>query len=168
MRTFSTHLQQHLRRDRRTSRVETLVIGNFEGGGELESDCIFISEPVPRMTFNRLLEAARVVVIPLPADVTMAGQLTLIHSFHFGKAVIASDVPCMSEYIQDGIDGLLVPPEDPEALAAALVRVLEDDRLARRLAEAGRRRFLDLYSMELNVRRLEAVYEEAVADGGTG
>ncbi len=57
-----------------------------------------------------------------------------------GRCVIASDLPPLRELFEHGREGLKVPPGDADALAEALVRVLDDDALRRRLGEAGRRR----------------------------
>jgi glycosyltransferase involved in cell wall biosynthesis len=54
-----------------------------------------------------------------------------------GKAVVASAVGGVPEVVRDGREGLLVPPDDPPALAAALGRVLDDRALATRLGRAG-------------------------------
>jgi hypothetical protein len=51
---------------------------------------------------------------------------------------VASDVQGLAEIVDDGRTGLLVPPGDPAALAAAIARVLDDPELAGRLAAAGR------------------------------
>jgi glycosyltransferase involved in cell wall biosynthesis len=59
-----------------------------------------------------------------------------------GRAVVASRVSGPAELIREGEDGLLVPPEDPEALAGALAALLADPALAARLGAAGRARFL--------------------------
>jgi glycosyltransferase involved in cell wall biosynthesis len=64
--------------------------------------------------------------------------------------VIASAVQGLQEIVTDGETGILVPPDDPVALAAAVARVLDDPALAHRLATAGqdsaRRNFsLDRY-----------------------
>jgi glycosyltransferase involved in cell wall biosynthesis len=56
-----------------------------------------------------------------------------------GVPVVATDTGGLSELVRDGDTGLLVPPRDTAALAAALRRMLEDPALRRRLSEAGRR-----------------------------
>ena len=58
----------------------------------------------------------------------------------FGLPVIASSVGGVSEQIEDGVDGLLVPPGDPDALADAIRRVVDDAGFRERLIENGYRR----------------------------
>ena len=59
-------------------------------------------------------------------------------AFHFGRPVITTDVGGLAEAVPDGIVGLVVPPDDPVALAGALVRFASEDGLAERLAEGVR------------------------------
>lgn len=58
----------------------------------------------------------------------------LAHAFRSGRPVIASRVGSFAEYVHDGVNGLLVPPGDPAALAAAMTKLRDDPDLARRLA----------------------------------
>jgi glycosyltransferase involved in cell wall biosynthesis len=73
--------------------------------------------------------------------------------------VIASDVGSVSEAVIDGETGLLVAPDDVDALASAIARLLRDgDRAA--LGREGRKRVLDRFSVERMAREFEAVYSE--------
>ena len=56
--------------------------------------------------------------------------IVLVEALAAGLPVVASDIPGYDEVVRDGVDGLLVPPRDPEALAAAAARVLDDPALA--------------------------------------
>jgi glycosyltransferase involved in cell wall biosynthesis len=72
--------------------------------------------------------------------------------------VVASNVGGIPEAVEAGRSGLLVPPDDPDALAAALARVLEDETLASSLGEAGRRRVLDDFDARVGWARLAALH----------
>jgi glycosyltransferase involved in cell wall biosynthesis len=74
-----------------------------------------------------------------------------------GCPVIASDLPVVSEMIQDGHNGLLVEPENPTALAEAILRVLTGTQLRTRLAEGGRAT-LARYSEEEIIEEIEGLY----------
>jgi glycosyltransferase involved in cell wall biosynthesis len=79
-----------------------------------------------------------------------------------GKAIVASRVGQLSETIQDGVNGLLVPPGEPAALASALLRVIEDTTLRDRLGRQARQDAVREHSWERYVAQLERVYEAAV------
>ena len=51
------------------------------------------------------------------------------------KPVVASNIVGIPEMIKDGVDGLLVPPSDPKALAEKIVEVINDDGLANKLGQ---------------------------------
>jgi glycosyltransferase involved in cell wall biosynthesis len=89
--------------------------------------------------------------------------LTLFEAMAAGKAVVSTAVDGCREVIEDGRSGLLVPLRDPDALAAALVRVLRDGGLRAALAaqalEASRR-----YDVASCVRQIERVYDELLQE----
>jgi glycosyltransferase involved in cell wall biosynthesis len=74
-----------------------------------------------------------------------------------GCPVVASDLPVVSEMVQDGYNGVLVEPENPAALADGIVRVLTDLSLRARLVEGGRAT-LGRYSEEHIIREIEKLY----------
>jgi glycosyltransferase involved in cell wall biosynthesis len=89
-----------------------------------------------------LLAAARALVVPS----TYEGMpLVILEAMAAGLPVIASRVSGIPEVVVDGETGWLVPPEDPEALAAALAELLADPGEARRRGAAGRRRVDEHY-----------------------
>ncbi len=57
----------------------------------------------------------------------------LVTAYSFCKPVVASRVGCLAEYVEDGATGLLVPPRNIEELAQAIIRLLLDDNLRRRM-----------------------------------
>jgi glycosyltransferase involved in cell wall biosynthesis len=84
--------------------------------------------------------------------------LALIEGMAAGCAVVGSAVPGVREVVEDGVDGLLVPEADPQALADALERVLRDAVFGARLGAAARRSATDKYSRELMNRRYEDLF----------
>lgn len=68
--------------------------------------------------------------------------------------VVVTRVGGVPELVTDGVEGLLVPPHDPGALAAALERVLRDGRLAQRMGQAGRGKVERAFHSRLSVEHL--------------
>ena len=62
--------------------------------------------------------------------------------------------------ITDGVNGLLVPPHDPDALAEAIVRLLTDHPFADTLGRAGHDIVHDRFCIDLMVDAVQAIYEE--------
>jgi glycosyltransferase involved in cell wall biosynthesis len=92
------------------------------------------------------------------------GQVVL-EGMAAGLPVVASGAGGPTELISDGVDGLLVPPADAEALAAALVRLRDDDALRERLARAARSRAL-AFTPERAAQQVIGVYETVLGRGG--
>ena len=82
----------------------------------------------------RALDASTVLVLPSRSE--GLGRV-IVEAFCRGRGVVASRVGGIPDIVEDGVNGLLIPPEDPAALADALVRVLEDRALAERLGAAA-------------------------------
>jgi phosphatidyl-myo-inositol alpha-mannosyltransferase len=114
---------------------------------------------VPHAELPKYLSAANVFVAPSLGQESFG--MVLIEAMAVGLPVVASDIAGYREVARDGVQGLLVPPGDPEALAGSLHRVLEDGELAMRLRTAGRVRALE-FSWARVVDRIEAVYKEAI------
>jgi phosphatidylinositol alpha-mannosyltransferase len=85
--------------------------------------------------------------------------IVLLEAMASGAPVVASRIPGYDETIRDGIDGILVPPAEPEALSSALVSVLTDESRRRRLSAAGLGRAQD-YAWPKVARRTLEFYRE--------
>ena len=82
----------------------------------------------------------------LPSTQEGSGSLALLEAFQAGAPVVASDVDGIPEDVTDGDNGLLVPPGQPAALAAAIARLIADADLRRRLARRSRETFSERFS----------------------
>jgi L-malate glycosyltransferase len=80
-----------------------------------------------------------------------------------GLPTIVSRVGGNPELVEDGVTGLLVPPEDSGALGDALLRLLRDEELATRIAANGRRMATQHFSFERLVREIDELYSELLA-----
>jgi glycosyltransferase involved in cell wall biosynthesis len=92
-----------------------------------------------------------------------AQGLTILEAMALSRPVVASNVGGIPEMVEDGRTGLLVPPYDPEALAAAITRLLVDHSLADVLARAGHDLVHERFCLELTVRSIEDLYDEGAA-----
>jgi glycosyltransferase involved in cell wall biosynthesis len=89
-----------------------------------------------------------------------AQGLTILEAMALSRPVVASNVGGIPEMIDDGVSGLLVPPHDATALAAAISRVLLDHPLADTLARKGHDVVHERFCVELMVRAVETIYDE--------
>ncbi|OGB90539.1 hypothetical protein A2625_03220 [candidate division WOR-1 bacterium RIFCSPHIGHO2_01_FULL_53_15] len=78
-------------------------------------------------------------------------------------AVVASDIPGPNAVMEAGKSGLLVPKQDPEALANAIISVLADPEKAKAMGRRGRELVETKYSWKTIVKQVEAVYQEVLA-----
>jgi len=77
-----------------------------------------------------------------------------------GIPVVATAVGGTVEILEDGVCGLLVPPRDPEALAKAILRILQEPSLAEQLARAGQERVRAYFNFDRLLLELKELYEE--------
>lgn len=78
-----------------------------------------------------------------------------------GVPVVSTKVGGLPEIIEDGVCGLLVEPDDPEAMARAVVRILNDPANRSSLVSAAKKRFGDMYSVRA-IARIENTYERLI------
>ena len=107
----------------------------------------------------------------LPAIVDDRGDteglgVVLVEALSFATPVVASNVGGIPDVIIDGETGLLVPEKDAQALADAIVRILTNEALARRLARAGLRHAQTYFDWARITDRFEDVYFGARAASG--
>src|SRR6185295_12594782 len=93
--------------------------------------------------------------------------LALFEAMASAKAIVSTAVDGCREVIQDGLTGILVPPRDPEALAAGLLRVLQAPALLAALS-SGALRDSARYDIGACVAAMQAVYDEVLAERAAG
>jgi glycosyltransferase involved in cell wall biosynthesis len=96
------------------------------------------------------------VVVP---SLSEAFGLTAADALALGVPVVASAVGGLPDIVLEGETGLLVPPADAGAIAAAVSRLLDDPELARRLGAAGAERVESKFTDEAMVRKYLDAYE---------
>jgi glycosyltransferase involved in cell wall biosynthesis len=84
----------------------------------------------------------------------------LIEAMAAGKPVVAADSGAAREILEDGVQGLLVPPGDVEALASAVTRLLTEPQLAHAMGQRGRKRVGERFGIRQYVEGVQAAYRE--------
>ena len=92
------------------------------------------------------------------SSVTEGLGTSLLDAMACGKPIVATTAGGMPEVVADGETGLLVPPRDDQALAAAIVTLLKDEPRRRAMGEAGERRVRERFSAERMVQNTLDLY----------
>jgi len=154
-----------VRRELPTAHV--LIVGDGPLGPRLraQAERLGLTEVVRfagwRDDVPRLTHAADVFCL---ASLWESFGLVLAEAMSMSKPVVATDVDGIPEVVSHGRTGLLVPPRDPPALAAALLAVLRDTALAARLGQAGRERVAAHFRLAPNMERLARELARHVGD----
>lgn len=90
----------------------------------------------------------------------------LLEAMAAGAVPVTTRVGAIPDVMQDGVHGLFVPPRDPQALAQALARLDGDRAALLAMAQAGRARVLEHYTVQRLVADFERLYESMGADQG--
>jgi glycosyltransferase involved in cell wall biosynthesis len=88
--------------------------------------------------------------------------LALLEGMALARPIVASAVSGIPEMLADGESGLLVPPDDPEAMARGVVALLSDDGRRRALGEAARHRLRTRFSLDGFADTMFEAFDEAV------
>jgi glycosyltransferase involved in cell wall biosynthesis len=114
----------------------------------------------PREDVPGVLAAADVVVDASWTGLGITGSIR--EALASERAVVATRLAGMPELVVDGETGLLVPPRDPEAIAAAILRLRADPTWRQQLARAGRKRVEADFSLDTKVEATERLYRRLV------
>jgi lipopolysaccharide heptosyltransferase II len=92
--------------------------------------------------------------------------LAIMEAMAWGLPVVATCTGGISDLIEDGIDGLLVRPKDPEALAGAILELLCDEKKAREFGIKAKASISRKFSLEKMVTKVEDLYSRVIAEKG--
>src|ERR1700736_6719098 len=155
----------------RTERdIELVVIGNPRPDGRVAKaierlDLAPIVRCVTGISDDELAcsyASAQVAVVP---SLYEGFSLPAIEAMACGVALVATTGGALPEVVgTDGTTGLLVPPDDPGALAGAIGRLLDDDELRRNLGAAGRQRVLGRFTWQVTAAGTASEYRALMAD----
>jgi glycosyltransferase involved in cell wall biosynthesis len=101
-------------------------------------------------------------VLVLASDAEPCGRV-LFEAMASGTAVAATNTGGTPEIVRDGMEGILIPPRNPEALADAIGVLIDDPRLREELGRNGAARVLQEFAVDRYVARTLEVYEQAVS-----
>jgi len=151
-----------------------LLAGEGPLRGELEAlvcalglkACVRFLGSVPNQKVLELEAAADAVVLSSHVE---GLPTSLIEAMSVGTPVIATDVGGVSEVVDDGVTGLVVPPRDVEALATAIASLIDDPEKRERMGRAAAEQAAGLFSLTRAVREHEELYRRlAGIDNGKG
>lgn len=101
-------------------------------------------------------------ILCLPAERPGMG-VTMLQAMARGVPVVTTDVGNISQVVQNGQNGILVPPADPAAIARAITALLKDAHQTRKIAAAGQQMVQDRYPLRNMLSDMLVVYRDAVA-----
>lgn len=119
-----------------------------------------------RRDMPRCLSEANIVC--LPSYYREGVPKVLLEACAAGRAIVTTDSPGCRDVVRTGDNGLLVPPRDAGALAAAIRQLLEDPQLRTRMGMAGRARAETEFGIEKVVRSHLELYSELIEHGAAG
>jgi phosphatidyl-myo-inositol dimannoside synthase len=153
--------------------LRLVLVGDGDLRGSLEeraralgvSDTVVFAGAAERSEVPAYMAAADVVAVP---SIRYGGYVdglpnVALEAMAAGRPLVASDVGGLPELVREGENGLLVPEQDPHALARALVTLAGDAALRVRLGASGRAEIREERSWDAVGRRFVEVYERAIA-----
>lgn len=108
-----------------------------------------------RSDIKEILSDVDVLVIP---SLLEGFPVVTLEAMAMAKPIIATNIDGIAEQIRDGVDGILIPPNNPSALAKAVIRVFNDKELARTMGLSARGKVEQGFSVEKMVAETEKVY----------
>jgi glycosyltransferase involved in cell wall biosynthesis len=156
-----------LRADRPDATIALRLVGDGPLRADLEAlarelgvDAEFLGG---RDDVDTLLEDADVFVLPSRAE---GMSNALLEAMTLGLPAIVTNIPGNADVIRHEENGLLVEPDDPDGLAAAIGRLLDDGALRGRVGRAGRETVEAEYALDRVASRYVALYEELLSERG--
>ncbi len=131
----------------------------------IEKAGLSIHFDMPDFTLDPRHTLARLDVFVL-ATHTEGLPVSILEAMAFGLPVVATRVGGIPEIVQHGVTGILVPPDDPKALASAIIELLVDRPKAHRMGMRGRSRIARHFHIERMVKEMEDLYHALARSKG--
>ena len=100
-------------------------------------------------------------ILVVPSLYEPLGNVSL-EAMAFGKPVVASDTGGIPEVVQNGVTGILVPPKDYEKIAEAIIFLLNNPDVAKKMGEAGEKRVKEYFTIDRVGNELEKIYHNVM------
>ncbi|MFC2001653.1 glycosyltransferase [Chloroflexota bacterium] len=114
---------------------------------------------VPHAAVTEYLSRLDIFVMP---SLSEAFGVSALEAQALGIPVVATNIGGIPEIVKDGESGLLVEPQNPKAIADAIIRLLDDEALRKRMGARGRKLVEEKYDWNENAKEMEALYSEFV------
>lgn len=142
-----------------------LIVGGGRQGGFLKrlAHRLSVSSQVTflgyRPDVSRFLRSASIFVLP---SRTEGLPISLLEAMAMGKAIVAAAVGGVNDVLENGKDALLVPPEDPLALAQAIMSLLDNPQWRQQLGIAAQLKAQSCFSQDRFLRNIMGLYERTL------
>jgi hypothetical protein len=114
--------------------------------------------------YRRLLHGADLVVTPTLAPAYPSGQTVVLEAMSMGRATLTTDSPAMREYVNDGVDGVLVPARAPAEMAQLISDLLKDDDRRQSLGAAAAKTVHAYFDLEHMWQKMAELLSIALHD----
>ncbi|MBO1438046.1 glycosyltransferase [Meiothermus sp. CFH 77666] len=166
MKDFPTLLRAFQRVLERIPQARLVILGEGELRPQLESLVaeLGIGEQVwmPGFQANPYKYMARATVFTMSSAFGEASPLVLSEAMYLGKPVVLTRFATAPEFVNSGVDGLLVDTGNPQALADGLIGVLQDPQLQAEFGAKARAKVKERFSVERAVAHYAALFEEVL------
>jgi glycosyltransferase involved in cell wall biosynthesis len=155
---------------------------------KIEYDCTLIGDGPERIKYEKLVDELQIpninfmgdltydevklhldnsTIFVLPSIISANGLRDVLpnalkEAMAMQVPVITSDTRGIEELVDDGINGIIVPPKDPKSIADSIEKLFNDPNLRKRMGEAGRKKIEKDFNTEIEVSKLNRIFNEAV------
>eukprot|EP00960_Hanusia_phi_P052587 761544-Hanusia_phi.AAC.2 len=155
------HEIKYIDQIKETARASGLQYARWEDTPEEERGQAKITLMDIQADVLRFYMAADVVLVPSLNEVL---PLVICEAMAFERPVVCSAIDAIPEAVDDGVEGILVPPADAASLSDAIFKLYQDPELRRKLGKAGRQRVLRQFSYDAMIARYGEVMDELIED----
>jgi glycosyltransferase involved in cell wall biosynthesis len=109
---------------------------------------------------KNLFEILGILDVVVLSSLSEGFPMVVLEAMAMGKPVVATDVGGVSEALEHGVTGILVPPQDSVALAEGILGILKDPKKINSMGQRGKERLLNAFTVNHMVNEIESIYQE--------